>query len=188
MWEVLNNPLNLLLLAVLVYFISVLVYPPLPPSRNGKLPSSHTDDYNWLPDKYPDCLVIQSYTKDEIAKYDGRQEGGRILLAIQDVERPKEKGGQWTHKKRTVFDVTRGGQFYGPGEYKSFEDGEVLNFIDGPYGNFAGRDASRGMAKQSFDEGMQIGRCEGRKTKQQICSIHSTRPWMRLTTLPHLNC
>ena len=25
---------------------------------------------------------------------------------------------------------------------------------DGPYGNFAGRDASLGMAKQSFDEDM----------------------------------
>ncbi|KZO98985.1 cytochrome b5 [Calocera viscosa TUFC12733] len=35
-----------------------------------------------------------------------------------------------------VFDVTAGAGFYGP---------------DGPYGNFAGRDASRGMAKQSFD-------------------------------------
>ncbi|KAG9312537.1 cytochrome b5-like heme/steroid binding domain-containing protein [Chiua virens] len=35
-----------------------------------------------------------------------------------------------------VFDVTAGRNFYGPG---------------GMYGNFAGRDASRGMAKQSFD-------------------------------------
>ncbi|KAF9242848.1 cytochrome b5-like heme/steroid binding domain-containing protein [Melanogaster broomeanus] len=35
-----------------------------------------------------------------------------------------------------VFDVTAGRNFYGP---------------DGMYGNFAGRDASRGMAKQSFD-------------------------------------
>ncbi|KXS21599.1 cytochrome b5 [Gonapodya prolifera JEL478] len=35
-----------------------------------------------------------------------------------------------------VFDVSRGRNFYGPG---------------GPYGNFAGRDASRGMAKQSFE-------------------------------------
>ncbi|KAF7319897.1 Damage response protein 1 [Mycena kentingensis (nom. inval.)] len=35
-----------------------------------------------------------------------------------------------------VFDVTAGRSFYGP---------------DGMYGNFAGRDASRGMAKQSFD-------------------------------------
>ncbi|KAF5319663.1 hypothetical protein D9619_008642 [Psilocybe cf. subviscida] len=36
----------------------------------------------------------------------------------------------------TVFDVTAGRSFYGP---------------NGMYGNFAGRDASRGMAKQSFD-------------------------------------
>lgn len=35
-----------------------------------------------------------------------------------------------------VFDVTAGRSFYGP---------------NGMYGNFAGRDASRGMAKQSFD-------------------------------------
>jgi membrane-associated progesterone receptor component len=37
-----------------------------------------------------------------------------------------------------VYDVTAGGHFYGPG---------------GPYGNFAGRDASRGLSKGSFDEG-----------------------------------
>ena len=30
---------------------------------------------------------------------------------------------------------------------------EYTNGSDGMYGNFAGRDASRGMAKQSFDEG-----------------------------------
>lgn len=36
----------------------------------------------------------------------------------------------------TVFDVSAGKSFYGP---------------DGMYGNFAGRDASRGMAKQSFE-------------------------------------
>ncbi|KAJ5155460.1 Damage response protein 1 [Penicillium capsulatum] len=38
-----------------------------------------------------------------------------------------------------VFDVTPGKNFYGPG---------------GPYENFAGRDASRGLANQSFDEDM----------------------------------
>ena len=38
-----------------------------------------------------------------------------------------------------IFDVTPGRNFYGPG---------------GPYENFAGRDASRGLACQSFDEDM----------------------------------
>ncbi|RJE20933.1 Cyt-b5 [Aspergillus sclerotialis] len=38
-----------------------------------------------------------------------------------------------------VFDVTPGKGFYGPG---------------GPYENFAGRDATRGLACQSFDEEM----------------------------------
>lgn len=45
-----------------------------------------------------------------------------------------------------VFDVTSGRNFYGPG---------------GPYANFAGRDASRGLAFGSFDEDMLTEDLEG---------------------------
>lgn len=45
-----------------------------------------------------------------------------------------------------VFDVTPGKNFYGPG---------------GPYENFAGRDASRGLACSSFDEEMLTKDLEG---------------------------
>ncbi|MCJ1225971.1 hypothetical protein MMC12_002620 [Toensbergia leucococca] len=45
-----------------------------------------------------------------------------------------------------VFDVTSGSNFYGPG---------------GPYENFAGRDASRGLACGSFDEDMLTKDLEG---------------------------
>jgi membrane-associated progesterone receptor component len=45
-----------------------------------------------------------------------------------------------------VFDVSSGRNFYGPG---------------GPYSNFAGRDASRGLAKGSFDESMLTEDLEG---------------------------
>lgn len=45
-----------------------------------------------------------------------------------------------------VFDVTPGRNFYGPG---------------GAYANFAGRDASRGLACGSFDEDMLTQDLEG---------------------------
>lgn len=45
-----------------------------------------------------------------------------------------------------VFDVSPGRNFYGPG---------------GPYENFAGRDASRGLAKGSFDAEMLTENLEG---------------------------
>ncbi|EFQ32409.1 cytochrome b5-like Heme/Steroid binding domain-containing protein [Colletotrichum graminicola] len=45
-----------------------------------------------------------------------------------------------------VFDVTAGRNFYGPG---------------GPYSNFAGRDATRGLAYGSFDEEMLTADLDG---------------------------
>lgn len=80
----------------------------------------------------------------------------------------------------------------------------LLLWIGGPYGNFAGRDASRGMAKQSFDLGeLRRSRVRGdditlsRSTGllimnalalNQRCSRRSTSPWTSSTILPQWRC
>ena len=58
-------------------------------------------------------LCYRNYTTQELAKYDGIKDE-RILLAIMRVPRDgKIPGGGKC--ERTVFDVTMGRNFYGPG-------------------------------------------------------------------------
>ncbi|GFZ45565.1 hypothetical protein JCM24511_03293 [Saitozyma sp. JCM 24511] len=125
----LSNPLNLLLIPPILYLAFRIVVP-------GEYDA---DVYNWMPAKHPEVIVHRKYTAAELAELDGK-DGGRILLAIMRVGRD---GKVSKGLERTVFDVSNGRSFYGP---------------DGMYGNFAGRDASRGMAKQSFDEVRDVGR------------------------------
>lgn len=51
-------------------------------------------------------LVFKEYTPKELAQFDGRTEDTRILMAIQGK----------------VFDVTRGRNFYGPGNKRRTEE------------------------------------------------------------------
>ncbi|CAO3659538.1 unnamed protein product [Rhizopus stolonifer] len=71
--------------------------------------------------KHPEVLVFKNYSPIDLLPFDGKE--GRILMAVNG----------------SIYDVTRGSNFYGPG---------------GTYANFAGHDASRGLAKNSFDEDM----------------------------------
>ncbi|OBZ84128.1 Damage response protein 1 [Choanephora cucurbitarum] len=75
--------------------------------------------------KHPEVMVFKNYTPLDLVPFDGHDQQKPILMAVNG----------------SVYDVTRGRNFYGP---------------EGPYANFAGHDASRGLAKNSFDEDMLV--------------------------------
>ncbi len=76
----------------------------------------------------PDApILFRTFTPHTLLPFNGRISSENPNSAVYLAVRGK------------VFDVTLGKQFYGPG---------------GPYSNFAGRDASRGLAFGSFDEEM----------------------------------
>lgn len=107
------SPINLILLALLVFLVYLRLRPSPPPT---------------LP-KAPSPVVFRNFTPPTLKPYNG-ENGMPVYLAVRG----------------RVFDVTPGRNFYGPG---------------GPYENFAGRDASRGLACGSFDEEMLTKNLEG---------------------------
>ena len=72
----------------------------------------------------------RDYSLSELAGYDGSDPTKPLLIGVRG----------------SVYDVTRGRSFYGPG---------------GPYGMFAGKDCTRALAKVSFDEELFTGDIDG---------------------------
>ncbi|KAK9448647.1 cytochrome b5-like heme/steroid binding domain-containing protein [Limtongia smithiae] len=77
--------------------------------------------------------------------------------------------------KGRVYDVSSGRSFYGPG---------------GPYSNFAGRDASRGLAKGSFDDDMLTAIEEPLDTLEDLTpeELHSLAEWEQHFTTKYILC
>lgn len=100
--EIIYSPLNLVLVGV----ITILVYKIF---RSQKQPAAGPPPEPELP------RLRRDFTVAEMLQYDGKQPDGRVLVAVNG----------------SVYDVTKGKRFYGPG---------------GPYAAFGGRDASRGLA------------------------------------------
>ena len=87
-WEELTSPINL----VLLFFILYLLY---------KIVRSHFEVVEPpAPPPPPMAKLRQDMTVAELKKYDGTDSEGRVLLAVNG----------------TIFDVTRGKRFYGPGK------------------------------------------------------------------------
>jgi membrane-associated progesterone receptor component len=121
------NPLNIVLSVVALYILGTILLPEsvsklTPTLAKARSPKCHAgNSYSFLPEEHPPVAQWTRYTPRTLAIHDGS--AGKQGPILLAIE-------------GRVFDVTKGSSFYGPG---------------GPYGNFAGRDASRGMAKQSFD-------------------------------------
>lgn len=86
--EIINSPLNLALIAVITFLIFKIFK-----SRQAPKPS---------PPSEPELPKIRKdFTVAELKAFDGNQPDGRVLVAVNG----------------SVYDVTRGKRFYGPGEF-----------------------------------------------------------------------
>lgn len=140
-----KNPLNLALVVVLLYLLTPVVQAILPADPNKPIPTSHLEAYSWMPAKHTEAILWKEYTPRSLRPFDGTNPDHSvpILFAIRGK----------------VYDVSSGRSFYGPGgPYGAcislrFDLSYSLTLtVSLVLGNFAGRDASRGLAKQSFDE------------------------------------
>jgi membrane-associated progesterone receptor component len=118
------NLLPYLLLLPLAYLLYNLIFPTFRKDFTNP-PSSHNESYNFRPSEHPSTIVFRKYTPKELSVFDGKgvdQSGKpvKILLAIERRTRKRgEDGiGAEVREERTVFDVSAGRSFYGPGKWQ----------------------------------------------------------------------
>jgi membrane-associated progesterone receptor component len=101
--EILGSYLNIALIGLIAF----LLYKIVRSSSDVSTPS--------VPPEPQLPKIRKDFTVQELKEFDGNQPDGRVLVAVNG----------------SVYDVTKGKRFYGPG---------------GPYAAFGGTDASRGLA------------------------------------------
>lgn len=89
--EIVQSPLNL----GLVFLIALLVYKIY---KNRHTVPEHAPPEPKLP------KLRRDFTVEELKKYDGTQEDGRVLVAVNG----------------NIYDVTKGKRFYGPGNVMQY--------------------------------------------------------------------
>ncbi|KAL7740431.1 hypothetical protein ACLKA6_013225 [Drosophila palustris] len=126
--EIFYSPMNLALLSIICFLVYKIV-------RDRTEGPGTRDPQQQAEPELP--KLRRDFTIKELRPYDGNQPDGRVLVAVNG----------------SVYDVTKGKRFYGPG---------------GPYATFAGRDASRNLAtfsvvpneKEDYDDLSDLGAME----------------------------
>ncbi|KNZ50866.1 hypothetical protein VP01_41g2 [Puccinia sorghi] len=127
-----SNPLNILLSMVLAYRL----YKLIPSFRFNELKAEEDDGSGPRATSSMESMIEYQRRPTRFPE----SLVWRTYTPLELKEFDGNDGGKILFAvNRVVYDVSSGRNFYGP---------------DGPYGNFAGRDASRGLAKQSFDQDM----------------------------------
>lgn len=98
--EIIHSPLNLLLIGIITFLIFKIVQSRQPPKPSPPGPPE-------LP------KLRKDFTVAELKAFDGNQPDGRVLVAVNG----------------TVYDVTRGKRFYGPGELLLWCNGAAPIFL-----------------------------------------------------------
>jgi membrane-associated progesterone receptor component len=93
----LGTPINTALFLYILYSVQRILFPKTAAPR--PVPNEFKAGYSWMPKSHPPSVLFKVYTPKTLEPFNG-QGGERILLAIDG----------------TVYDVTSGRNFYGPGE------------------------------------------------------------------------
>lgn len=89
-FEIVQSPINLALVLLIVFLVYKIIK-----SRQNDVPVAPP-----IPELPK--LKKRDFTVEELRKYDGNGEDGRVLVAVNG----------------NVYDVTKGRRFYGPGKFK----------------------------------------------------------------------
>jgi membrane-associated progesterone receptor component len=94
----LGTPINTALFLYILYSVQRIIFPSK--SKPATIPNEFKAGYSWLPKAHQPSVLFKIYTPTTLQPFNGR-DNERILLAING----------------TVFDVTAGRNFYGPGAF-----------------------------------------------------------------------
>lgn len=148
-----GNPINTALVLYIVYRVNSILFPSISPPT--AVPHDFRDGYSWMPKSHPPTMLYKALMFTLLCT---------VVFTTQIRRTHQRPWRRLTERTAREYSSLSKGLSSTSAEGATFM-GQVCNHHvisndsadtsqEGMYANFAGRDASRGMAKQSFDEGL----------------------------------